>query len=121
VLDDHPRGFALRQPVADALRLLAQRNGNILGDLINAGLLSPGIRRARSRERQLHADSTGTLRIEIAGATCPSRFAQRRGKATLDGSCNSSRSTASSQAQQAGDFPHATGGVIGEFATVENA
>ncbi|MEP6668671.1 MAG: autotransporter-associated beta strand repeat-containing protein, partial [Chthoniobacter sp.] len=102
---------------------LLNGNGSILGNLINAGLISPG-----HSPGQIHVSGnytqtpTGTLRIEIGGRDLSQHdLLSVGGTATLDGTLQLVRlNKFKLKRNKPVTFLTADGGVSGEFATVEN-
>jgi len=98
-------------------------SGNIIGDLINGGFVSPG-----HSPGQIHVSgnytqtATGTLRIEIAGRDLSQHdLLSVDGTATLGGTLQLVRlNNFRLKRHQPVTFLTANGGVSGEFATVEN-
>jgi len=103
---------------------LLNGNGSIIGDLVNAGLVSPG-----NSPGQIHVTGnytqtpTGTLRIEIGGRDLSQHdLLSVAGTANLDGTLQLVRlNNFKLKRHQAVSFLTAEGGVTGRFAMVESA
>ncbi|MDR3406473.1 MAG: autotransporter domain-containing protein [Chthoniobacter sp.] len=102
---------------------LLNGNGSILGDLINAGLLSPGHSPGQIQVSGNYTQtSTGTLRIEIAGRDLARHdLLSVGGRANLDGTLQLVPLNGFKlKRNKPVTFLTAAGGVFGKFATVEN-
>jgi len=102
---------------------LLNGNGSILGDLVNAGLLSPGHSPGHINVSGNYRQTpTGTLKIEIGGRDLSEHdLLTVGGTATLGGTLQLVRlNNFKLKRDEPVTFLTANGGVIGEFATVQN-